>query len=275
MHAAAIQVVRPSRGWSALRLREVWEHRELLYFLVWRDLKVRYRQTALGVAWILLQPLLSAALFTIVFGRVAGIPSEGAPYDVFVLAGLVPWIFFSGAVARAATSLVAHANVLTKVYFPRLIVPIASVGGGIVDMLVATLLLVVVAGVRGVGIGPPLAALPLLFLLAVLCAIGVSLWLSALNVQYRDVGAVIPFLTQLWMFATPIVYPANLLPERWQALYRLNPMVGVIEGFRWAVLGTSPAPWASLAVSAAVVVALCVSGAFYFRRVERAFADVV
>lgn len=267
--------IRPSRGWSALKLREVWEYRELLYFLVWRDVKVRYKQTALGVLWVVLQPLATTIVFTLIFGNLAKMPSENLPYAVFALAGLLPWNYFSGAIGRGGSSLVGSANLISKVYFPRLIIPISSVLAGLVDFGITFLLLV--ALMLFYGYPPTLSwlLLPFFLLMAIATALGVSLWLSALNVQYRDVGYLIPFLVQLWFFATPVVYPSSLIPAPWSLLYALNPMAGVVDGFRWALFGNTAAPGPLILVSIAVVIVTLVSGLFVFKRMERTFADVV
>lgn len=267
--------IRPSRGWSALKLRDVWEYRELLYFLVWRDVKVRYKQTALGVLWVVLQPLATTIVFTLIFGNLAKMPSENLPYAVFALAGLLPWNYFSGAIGRGGSSLVGSANLISKVYFPRLIIPISSVLAGLVDFGITFLLLV--ALMLFYGYPPTLSwlLLPFFLLMAIATALGVSLWLSALNVQYRDVGYLIPFLIQLWFFATPVVYPSSLIPAPWSLLYALNPMAGVVDGFRWALFGNTAAPGPLILVSIAVVIVTLVSGLFVFKRMERTFADVV
>lgn len=267
--------IRPSRGWSALKLRDVWEYRELLYFLVWRDVKVRYKQTALGVMWVVLQPLATTIVFTLIFGNLAKMPSENLPYAVFALAGLLPWNYFSGAIGRGGSSLVGSANLISKVYFPRLIIPISSVLAGLVDFGITFLLLV--ALMLFYGYPPTLSwlLLPFFLLMAIATALGVSLWLSALNVQYRDVGYLIPFLIQLWFFATPVVYPSSLIPAPWSLLYALNPMAGVVDGFRWALFGSTAAPGPLILVSIAVVIVTLVSGLFVFKRMERTFADVV
>jgi lipopolysaccharide transport system permease protein len=267
-------VIEPSRGWAALRLGELWSHRELLYFLVWRDLKVRYKQTVIGAAWALVQPVFTMLVFTLFFGRLAGVPSDGVPYALFSLAGLVPWTFFSNALMQSSNSLVSSASLISKVYFPRLVIPIASSLSGLLDFAISFALLIVLTLVHGPGPTPHVLWLPALLALALVTALGVGFWLSALNVQYRDVRHAIPFLTQLWMFATPIAYPSSLLGEPWRTLYGLNPMVGVVEGFRWALLGTSP-PGPLFALSAAAALLLLGTGALYFRRMERTFADVV
>jgi lipopolysaccharide transport system permease protein len=272
-----VQVIRiePSRGWVSLQLKELWAYRELLYFLVWRDVKVRYKQTALGVGWAIIQPVFTMIVFSVFFGRLGKIPSDGIPYPIFSFAALVPWTFFAQGLGQASNSLVGSANLIKKVYFPRLAVPIASVTSGIIDFSIAFILLL--GMMLYYGILPTLNViwLPCLLLLTLVTSLGVSLWLSALNVQFRDVRHVLPFLTQLWFFATPIAYPSSLLSEPWRTLYSLNPMVGVVEGFRWALLGTETAPGLMLIVSSLTALALLVGGAFYFRRLEKTFADVI
>jgi len=272
---APITVIEPSRGWVALQLNQLWKYRELLYFMVWRDVKVRYKQTILGIAWVVLQPLATTFIFTVIFGKLAKMPSDSLPYAVFALAGLVPWNYFSAALSRGGTSLIGSAQLISKVYFPRLIIPIAAVLGGLVDL--AVVLGLVFGLMLFYGIVPSLMSvtLPFFLLLAVAAAMAISLWLAALNVQYRDVGYLIPFLVQFWMYATPIVYPASLIPEPWRVLYSVNPMVGVVEGFRWALFGTGQAIWQCVAVSVVTVTMLLVSGLFFFRRMEKIFADVV
>ncbi len=272
---APITAIRPTRGWVSLRLGEVWEYRELLYFLVWRDVKVRYKQTLLGVSWVVLQPILTTLIFTVIFGNLAKMPSENLPYAVFALAGIVPWNFFSGAVTRGGGSLIGNAGMLTKVYFPRLVMPVASVLAGLIDMAIVLGLLAALMIFFHVTPTLAIVTLPLFLLLALATSLGVSLWLSALNVQYRDVNYLLPFITQFWLYATPVVYPASLIPDKWRVLYGLNPMAGVVEGFRWALFGTNEAPGPMLAVSVAMVLLLLVSGAYFFRRMEKRFADVV
>jgi lipopolysaccharide transport system permease protein len=267
--------IRPSQGWRALSLRELWSYRELLFFLTWRDVKVRYKQTALGAAWALLQPTLAMVIFSLFFGRLAKMPSDGVPYPIFAYAALVPWTFFANGLTHSAASLVTSANLLRKVYFPRLIVPTATVLSEGVDFVLAFLLLLLLMLVYGLTPTARVVWLPLFVLLTVSTSLGVGFWLSALNVQYRDVRYVVPFLTQFWLFATPIAYPSSLVPMPWRALYGLNPMAGVVEGFRWALVGTSAAPGPTIIVSACASLALLVSGALYFRRLERTFADVV
>jgi lipopolysaccharide transport system permease protein len=267
-------IIDPSTGWVPLRLGELVAYRELVYFLVWRDVKVRYKQTALGVAWAVLQPLLAMFVFSLFFGRLAGMASDGLPYPVFNLAGLVPWTFFVFGLTEAANSLVGSRQLITKVYFPRLAVPLAPVLAGLVDFAIAFVLLLVVMAWYGIVPGVGVIAIVPLVLLAFVTALGVGLWLAALNVQYRDVRYVLPFLSQLWLFATPIVYPSSLVPMPWRTIYALNPMVGVVDGFRWALLGTAP-PGATILVSAVAALAIALGGAFYFRRMERGFADIV
>jgi lipopolysaccharide transport system permease protein len=273
--APPVTVITPPAGWSAVNLRELWEYRELLYFLVWRDIKVRYKQTSLGVAWAVLQPLLTMVVFSLFFGRLAGVPSDGLPYPVFSLAALVPWTFFSYGVTQSASSVVADQQLVTKVYFPRLLIPLATVLSGAVDFALAFMLLMLT--MLYYDIAPTLDALwvvPLL-LLALVTALGVGLWLAALNVQYRDVRYTVPFLTQLWLLVTPIAYPSSLLAEPWRTIYGINPMAGVVEGFRWALLGTGTAPGPMLAVSALAALLILAGGLFYFRRMEATFADVI
>ncbi len=253
---------------------DVWEYRELLYFLIWRDVKVRYKQTLLGAAWAMLQPFFTMLIFSIVFGRLARIPSDDVPYPLFCYAALVPWTFFATGLLQSANSLVGNTNLLKKVFFPRLTIPIAAVAAMSVDFLCA---MIVLAGMMIYYAAVPswnVVWLPAFVLLTFVTALGVGLWLSALNVKFRDVKYLVPFLVQIWMFATPIAYPSSLLSEEWRALYALNPMVGVVEGFRWALLGTSTRPGPMVAASALAALALLVSGAYFFRRTERTFADV-
>jgi len=267
-------VIQPSRGWVALNLRDLWAYRELLYFLVWRDIKVRYKQTVLGAAWAVLQPFFTMVVFSIFFGGLAKVPSDGIPYPIFAYCALVPWSYFAGSLERAGNSLVGSSHLITKVYFPRLAIPISAVLAGLVDFGIAFVVLLGMMLYYGIAPTAAVLTLPLFLLLAVLTALGVGLWLSALNVQYRDVRYTIPFLTQVWLFLTPIAYPSSLVPEQWRALYGLNPMAGVVEGFRWALLGKDP-PGPLLVVSTVVVVLLLIGGLYYFRRMEKTFADVV
>lgn len=268
-------VIRPSRGWVPLNLKDLWEYRELLYFLVWRDVKVRYKQTVLGAAWAIIQPFFTMVVFSIVFGRLAKIPSDGLPYPIFAYCALLPWQLFAHALTESGNSLVANQNLITKVYFPRLVIPLSAVLAGLVDFGIAFMVLLGMMAHYGIVPTAAVAALPLFLLLALGTALGVGLWLSALNVQYRDVRYTIPFLTQFWLFATPVAYPASLVPDFWRPLLGLNPMAGVVEGFRWALLGTAQTPGPLLAVSVTVVFALLVGGLHYFRRMEKTFADVV
>jgi len=267
--------LQPSKGWVSLQLGDVWEYRELLYFLVWRDIKVRYKQTALGAAWALMQPFFTMMLFSLFFGRLAKVPSDGIPYPVFSYAALVPWTFFAQGLSQASDSLVGSANLIRKVYFPRLVIPMASVMAGVVDFTIAFTMLLGIMFYYGITPTANMLYLPLLLALAVVTSLGVGLWLSALNVKFRDVRYTVPFLIQFWMFATPIAYPSSLLPEPWRTIYGLNPMAGVVEGFRWALLGAKTQPGPMIFLSAVVAVFLLVGGAFYFRRMEKTFADTV
>ena len=270
-----VTVITPAAGGSPLRVRELVAYRELLYFLTWRDIKVRYKQTALGAAWAVLQPFLTMVVFSVFFGRLARIPSDGVPYPLFAYTALVPWTFFATALTQAANSMVDQARVITKVYFPRLLVPASAVLGGLVDFAIAFALLVGMLVYYHVPLTLRLLTVPLFVLFAAVTALAVGLWLSALNVRYRDVRYTIPFLIQFWLFATPVAYPASLVPERWRPLYGLNPMTGVVEGFRWALLGRPDTPGALILVSAVTVMLLLTGGLFYFRRMERHFADIV
>lgn len=268
-------IIRPSKGWVPLNLRDLWEYRELLYFLIWRDIKVRYKQTALGAAWAVLQPLLTMIIFSIIFGRLAGIPSDGLPYPVFTFAGLLPWQLFAHALTESGNSLVANQQLITKVYFPRLLIPMSAVLAGLVDFLIAFVVLIGLMLFYGITPTWAILFLPLFLLFALGTALAVGLWLSALNVEYRDVRYTLPFLTQIWFFATPIAYSSSLLPEPWRVLYGLNPMAGVVEGFRWALFGKVGGIEPLIVVSALVVCALLFGGMAYFRRMEKTFADVV
>jgi len=276
-----VTVIEPSRGWVAVRLDELWEHRELLYFFIWRDVKVRYKQTALGAAWAVLQPLLTMLIFTIFFGQMAGIGSEGVPYPIFSYAGLLPWTFFSSGLGQASNSLVGSAGLLKKVYFPRLIVPVSAVLGGLVDFVVAFVVLIGMMFWYGVQPGWGVLLLPFLLLLSAASALGAGLFLSAVNVEFRDVRYVMPFFIQLLLFVTPVIYPASKVTAKLEEiglpgwLYGLNPMAGVIQGFRWSLLGSGMNPGPLLAAGTAVTVLLLAGGLFYFRRMERTFADVV
>ena len=268
-------VIKPSRGWVPLRLRDLWEYRELLFFLTWRDIKVRYKQTALGALWAIIQPFFTMVVFSIFFGRLAKIPSDGIPYPLFAYAALVPWTFFANGLSQSSNSLVGSAELITKVYFPRLIIPVSSILSGLLDFVIAFAVFILMALYYGIYPTVSIILLPFLLLLGFTTALGVGLWLSALNVRFRDVRYIIPFLTQFWLFATPIAYPSSLLHDPWRIVYGINPMVGVVEGFRWALLGTETAPGAMIIVSSLVAVCLLVSGVFYFKRVEKYFADVI
>lgn len=257
------------------QLRDLWTYRELLYFLAWRDLKVRYKQTALGVAWAVIQPFFTMVVFSIFFGYLGKIPSDGIPYPVFAYSALLPWSLFAHALNESSNSLVNNQGLITKVYFPRLIIPIAPLFVGLVDFGIAFVVLLGLMLFYGIMPGFALVTAPLFVLLAVVTALAVGMWLSALNVQYRDVRYTIPFLTQLWLFATPVAYPSSLLPEPWRSLYGLNPMAGAVEGFRWALLGQTQAPGPLIAVSVGAVLALLLGGLWYFNRMEQTFADVV
>jgi lipopolysaccharide transport system permease protein len=266
--------IEPSKGLVSINLRELWEYRELLYFFVWKDLKVRYKQTILGVAWAILQPVLTMIIFSIFFGRLAAVPSDNLPYPIFNFSALVPWTFFANALVNGSNSLVINANMLKKIYFPRMTLPIATVLSGLVDFALAFIILIVMMLYYGRVPTINVLWLPLFLLLALTTSLGVSLWLSAMNVQFRDIRYTIPFLTQAWLFATPIAYASSLLPEPWKTLYGLNPMAGVVEGFRWALLGTETAPGPIIFVSSLAAITFFISGAFYFRKMEKGFADV-
>ncbi len=267
-------IIDASTDRKGLGLSELWGAKELLYFLTWRDVKVRYKQTVLGASWAILQPLLTMVVFTLFFGRLAKVPSDGLPYPIFSFAALLPWTYFAQSLAQSSNSLVGSSNLLKKIYFPRLVIPVSSVLSGLVDFATAFLVLIAMMVYYRVGVTASILMVPLFLALATITALGVGLWLSALNVKYRDVRYTIPFLTQIWLFATPVAYPSSMLHEPWRTLFGLNPMAGVVEGFRWAILGSSPPGamiWTSIAVSAIVLY----SGLTYFRRVERSFADVV
>jgi lipopolysaccharide transport system permease protein len=268
-------LIEPPRRWEALELGEIWRHRELLYFLAWRDIKVRYKQTVIGAAWAILQPFLTMVVFSVIFGGLIRVPSDGVPYPIFSYAALLPWNFFAAVLNRSSNSLIYDANLISKVYFPRLILPLSATLSLILDFAVAFVILLALMLFYGIVPGVAVLTLPLFVLLAVMTALGCGVWFSALNVKYRDVTYVIPFLTQLWLFITPVAYPSSIIPEAWKPLYGLNPTAGVIEGFRWALLGTERGPGGLVFISTAVVVALFIGGLFYFRRMEAAFADVV
>ncbi len=270
-----VTVIEPRPGWHAVNLAEIWRSRELLFFLTWRDISVRYKQTVLGAAWAIIQPFFTMVVFSIFFGGLGKIPSDGLPYPIFAYCALLPWQLFSYSLAESSNSLVANQNLITKVYFSRLVIPIAATLAGLMDFLIAFVVLVGMMFFYRITPTAVVWALPLFVLLAIATALGVGLWLSALNVQYRDVRYAIPFLTQFWLFVTPIAYPSSLIPQHWRALYGLNPMAGVAEGFRWALLGTGKAPGPLLAISVLTALALLISGLYYFRRMERTFADTV
>jgi lipopolysaccharide transport system permease protein len=268
-------VLEPSKGFVRLNLRDIWAYRELLYFLVWRDVKVRYKQTALGAAWAILQPVMTMVVFSVFFGRLAKMPSDGVPYPVFAFAALLPWQLFAHALSESSNSLVGSQHLITKVYFPRLVIPISSVLAGLVDFAIAFTVLLGLMWYYGVTPTAAIVFLPFFVAFAILTALAVGLWLSSLNVKYRDVRHTIPFLTQFWMFATPVAYPSSLVPEKWHTLYGLNPMAGVVEAFRWALLGRTEGPGTLLAVSVVAVLALLITGLMYFRKTETTFADLV
>lgn len=267
--------IEPSHGWISLGLRDLWQYRELLFFLTWRDIKVRYKQTVLGASWAILQPLFTMVVFSLFFGKLANMPSDELPYPIFSYAALVPWTFFANGLNQSSNSLVASANLIKKVYFPRLVVPLSAVISGGIDFILAFVVLLGMMLYYGIVPNAAVVWLPLLLVLALVTSLGVGLWFTALNVQFRDIRYVVPFVIQAWMFATPIAYPSSLLDEPWRTLYGINPMVGVIEGFRWALLGTDTAPGPMIIVSGVVALILLVSGAYYFRRMEKTFADVV
>jgi lipopolysaccharide transport system permease protein len=275
--AASVPRIRiePPRGWFELRLHEVWQYHELLYFFVWRDVKVRYKQTVIGVLWVILQPLMTMGVFTIFFGRLARLPSEGLPYPVFYFAALVPWAYFATALANCTNSMVANQHVITKVYFPRLLLPLAAVCSGLLDFAIGLVVMITLALVFGIHVTATVTLLPFFLILALLTALGLGLWTSALNALYRDVASIIPFIIQFWMLASPVAYPSSLVPTRWRWLYGLNPMVGVIDGFRWALTGHGQPPSAQMVASTAMVAVVLVGGLFFFQRIESTVADRV
>lgn len=267
--------IQPTKGWTSLKIGEIWDYRELVTIFVWRDLKVRYRQTVIGVLWAVLQPFLTMVIFSVFFGRLAGVPSDGIPYPIFSYAALVPWTFFANSMGQASNSLVNNADMIKKIYFPRLTMPLSAVLAGLVDFVLAFIILL--GMMLFYGYLPTLNSLwlPLFLLLAFITALGVGLWFGAMNVKFRDVRYMVPFITQAWLFATPVAYPSSLLSEPWRTLYGLNPMVGVVEGFRWALLGTDTAPGPMIVVSFVVALVILISGLYYFRRTEKTFADVI
>jgi lipopolysaccharide transport system permease protein len=274
--AMPVLQIEPSHGWVSLKLRELWEYRELLYFLTWRDVKVRYKQTVLGAAWAIIQPFFTMVVFSVFFGRLAKIASDGIPYPIFSYEALVPWTFFAQGLSQASNSLVGGSALITKVYFPRLVMPVATVASGIIDFALAFVVLLAMMLAYGIVPTINIVWLPLFLLLAMTTALGAALWFSAMNVQFRDVRYIVPFMTQFWMFATPIAYPSSLIEDPlWRTLYGINPMAGVVEGFRWALLGTDTAPGPIIIASSLAALMLLISGAFYFRRMEKTFADIV
>jgi lipopolysaccharide transport system permease protein len=268
-------LIRPSTGLAALNLGDLWLYRELIVFMIWRDLKVRYKQTFLGAAWAVIQPVLTMLVFNFIFGTVAKVPTDGLPYPIFAYTALLPWGLFTTALNTASRSLTANQNMITKIYFPRLVLPMASVLGGLVDFAIAFLILIAMLIYYKVTPTAAVWTLPLFLLLALLTALGTALWLSAINVQYRDVNYVLPFLTQFWLFLTPVAYSAKVISEKWQLVYSLNPMAGVVNGFRWALLGTDTGPGLTMGISAAIAMVVLISGLFYFRSMERTFADTI
>src|SRR2546429_3928159 len=267
-------VIEASKSWRALNLLDIWQYRELLYFMVWRDVKVRYKQTVLGASWAVLQPLLTMIIFTIFFGRLAGIPSDNMPYPVFAYAALLPWTFFSNAVTASSNSLIGSSNLITKVYFPRMIIPSAAVGAGLVDFAIAFLVFLGLMVFYSVTPSVNMLMLPALLLLTTMLALGVGMWMSAMNVKYRDIRYALPFLMQIWMFASPIVYSTSLVPQKWQWLLALNPLTGIIDSFRAALLGR-PFNWLTLSSSLIITLIVLVYSAYSFRRVEKQFADII
>jgi lipopolysaccharide transport system permease protein len=268
-------VIKSSKGFFQLDLKSVWQYREMLFFLVWRDVILRYKQTAIGAAWVVLQPTINMIIFTVIFSRLARIPSDGIPYPVFAFSALLPWAYFSQALARSSSSVVVNSNLVTKIYFPRILIPLAASIAPAVDLFFSFLILLVLLAWYHIQLTAGILTLPLFLGLAIMTALAVGLWSSALNVKYRDVGNIIPFMIQIWMYASPVIYPVSMIPVKWRLLYSLNPMVGVIEGFRWALLGKQSPDYAVMAVSATVVTALLAGGVVYFKKVERTFADVI
>lgn len=275
VQASTVRRIEPSKGRTSLKLKELWDYRELLYFLIWRDIRVRYKQTVLGASWAIIQPFFTMVVFSLFFGKLAGIASDGIPYPIFAYAALVPWTFFANGLSQSSNSLVGNPNLIKKIYFPRMIIPIATASSEIVDFSLAFMVLIGMMLFYGVTPTLTILWLPLFLLLALMTSLGVGFWLSALNVKYRDVRFIVPFIIQVWMFATPIAYSSTLLPGRWRIIYGLNPMVGVVEGFRWALLGTDMQSKSMVLVSSLVALIVLVGGAFYFRRMEKSFADLV
>ena len=270
-----VSVIEPKKGWVPIDFRELWQFRELLFFLTWRDILIRYKQTALGVLWAVIQPVVTMVIFSVVFGKFGKLPSGGVPYPVFAFTALLPWNLFASALTRATNSVVGSSNMVKKIYFPRMLIPISSTLSPLVDFAISLVVLFGLMAFYRVPVSWSLLLLPLLILITLFVALGVGFWLSALNVKYRDVGHAIPFVVQVWMYASPVAYAVMLIPHKWQPLYALNPMVGVINGFRWAILGTGLLPRNTILLSLAVGLVILVSGAFYFRRMEKTFSDVV
>jgi lipopolysaccharide transport system permease protein len=270
-----VTLIRPAAGWAPIDVQELWEYRDLLYFLIWRDIKVRYKQTILGASWAIIQPFCTMVIFSVVFGQLAHVSSNGLPYPIFSYCALVPWMFFANALAQASMSLVANERMITKIYFPRLLVPLAAVFAGLIDFLISFVVLIGMMLYYHMTPTTAVLATPAFLLLAIATAVGVGVWLAALNVRYRDVRYVVPFLIQFWLFATPIAYSSTLVPGKWRVLYGANPMTGVVEGFRWALLGESGVSVPLFLLSALVVIAVLISGVYYFRRVEQTLADVI
>jgi lipopolysaccharide transport system permease protein len=268
-------LIKPSKGWAALDLKDLWIYRELVYFMTWRDLKVRYKQTLLGASWAVLQPFLTMVVFSIFFGGLAKVPSDNVPYPIFSFTALVPWTLFTKALLDASKSLVSSSHIITKIYFPRIILPLATILAGIVDFFIAFIVLIGMMFFYQIAPTSNIWTLPLFLLLALMTALGVGLWLSALNVLYRDINYATHFITQFWMFVTPIAYSSTMIPDKWKLVYSLNPMAGVVNGFRWALLGIGEGPGADLIVSVVVAIILLISGLFFFKRTERLFADMV
>jgi lipopolysaccharide transport system permease protein len=265
----------PSSGWVSLKLSELWAYRELAYFFTWRNIKVRYKQTILGASWAILQPFLTMVVFSLFFGKLAGLDSDGAPYPIWSYAALVPWTFFANGLTTSSASMVGSGNLIKKIYFPRLVLPLSAILSGLVDFALAFVILLVMMIPYGVSPTVNVVWIPFFVLLALSTSLGVGLWLSAMNVQFRDIRYTVPFIVQFWLFASPVAYSTQLLDAGWRTLYAVNPMVGVVEGFRWALLGTDTSPGPMIAVSTLTSVLLLVSGSFYFRRMEKTFADVV
>jgi lipopolysaccharide transport system permease protein len=275
-HEPTTVYIKPSTGFTALNLSDLWIYRELVFFMIWRDIKVRYKQTLLGATWAIIQPVMTMLVFNFLFGTVAKVPTDGIPYPIFSFTALLPWGLFVTALNQASRSLTANHNMVTKIYFPRLVLPVASVLAGLVDFAIAFVILIfMMIYYKVTPTWTAIWALPLFTMLAILAALGVALWLSAINVQYRDVNYALPFLTQFWLFVTPVAYSAKVISAKWQLLYSLNPMAGVVNGFRWALLGSGTGPDAALWVSIGISLLILISGLFYFRRMERTFADTI